>query len=159
MTTNRVYKARRDRWLADLRSADYQQIRGSLHVVVDGTMHGFCCLGVLCATQGTEAGVGPPIAVQKPENVRYCYNGSVTALPKKLHAYLGFKAVAHTTAIEVSMAAVKKFFGEDHYVFSQIMAHFAGVSLETLNDNGLSFLEIADFIEAHPSELWQEGTY
>lgn len=34
-------------WLDELRSGEYQQGKGNLRAIVDGT-EGFCCLGVLC---------------------------------------------------------------------------------------------------------------
>lgn len=43
-------------WLEALRSGKYEQARGSLRKIVDGTTRGHCCLGVLCDVHQKTAG-------------------------------------------------------------------------------------------------------
>lgn len=46
------------RWVAALRSGDYQQVRGWLRATRSDGQLGFCCLGVLCEVAGLRRSVG-----------------------------------------------------------------------------------------------------
>lgn len=100
------------RWVAALRSGQYEQAQGML--CIDGT---FCCLGVLCDVAGTDNGAAG--GRWTPTDC-FTYQGETeeTVLPEGLRWRAG-------------------------------IPHDDQLCLIEMNDNGKSFAEIADFIEAN----------
>lgn len=117
-----------EKWVAALRSGEYEQTAGYLQ-----TEYGHCCLGVLCDLHMRETGHGewrPP--------------GSGYSLYKKSHRYLdnlGRDGECIPPPGVREWADIE----EDPCVL-------AG-SLVDLNDNGFSFAELADLIEGQWESL------
>jgi len=111
------------KWIAALRSGDYEQCTGRLHLKDDG----FCCLGVLCDIFNKGAWVDPTI--EKPDNMVYAKKktgdcGNVDVLPVFVY---------EDVALSTNNPLVKMYVGEE--------------TLAELNDAGLTFADIADIIE------------
>ncbi len=107
-----------------LRSGDYAQAKGSLVKIDEHGNESFCCLGVLCDL-ATQAGEGE-------WNERYFEDerGHICSayLPEGIVKWAGMKSQGGILPGNYS-------------------------SLMTLNDNGKSFAEIADIIEAKYKDL------
>lgn len=111
-------------WLAALRSGEYEQTRGNLHLACKDDMAagqdqppGFCCLGVLC-----------DVAMKRHPELDMRWDNAPYTNERK--ALGGVPPAELTQAISVSL-------------FCSI------VDLMNMNDtHGMSFSEIADFIEA-----------
>lgn len=109
----------KEKWVAALRSGDYQQGTGYLHRT-DGGQDQYCCLGVLCELAIAD---GIPVDVHKvPTGGYYQYGGKDSFLPREVIAWAGMEG------------------NDDPEV------HEDG-SLSILNDTGHSFAKIADLIE------------
>lgn len=111
-------KTIKDKWLAALRSGEYQQTRGGLRDNV-----GYCCLGVLCDLHAKEAGkdwIAPVYGRY------YKYGEQEAYLPYTVMEWAGFNCMVSCNP--------------------QIQ-HGKDTSLSSLNDRGIPFTEIADVIE------------
>lgn len=116
-------------WLADLRSGKYKQTTTYLH-----DANGFCCLGI-----ATEITCGlAPVKVTKMDHVRE-YPDLVSSLdditrillPEQIVKKMKFRTRAGDSRDSLSISA-----------------------LSELNDDGVSFSEIADLVEATPYEYF-----
>jgi hypothetical protein len=110
-----------DRWLTALRSGDYAQVDGALLEIRNGKPHGYCCLGVL-------ADLHDPTGWSYTEGTAfasyYCEDISdCSVLPYNLE---------------------ERLFGEAGGYNSRVMSQ----AIE-MNDNGNTFIEIADYLEAN----------
>lgn len=117
-------------WLEALRSGEYDQTRGRLHLENDG----YCCLGVACEVYRKETGQGEwsyahGIGWFQPGPDRQA--GSAH-LPKEVREWLG---------MTTDYGSVDR---EDGSL----------TSLVDMNDNGAGFLTIADVIAANPKGLF-----
>ncbi len=112
------------RWVTLLRSGKFRQARGGLH---DRRTDSFCCLGVLC-----ELAVADGVI-----------------LPK--HPSPGTNYSAYVNSTGLLPEAVRDWAGAKDY--SPALAGDAAPSLAGLNDDGVSFDEIADLIEANVDVL------
>lgn len=116
----------KDRWIAALRSGEYEQTKGALQRTRSdaGMPPGFCCLGVLCDLARQE-GVIEPEGTDPYGVVEYPHgdNGDTEtgALPRSVYLWAGLP----TDSPRV----------------------IGGLSLATLNDRGYTFDAIADIIE------------
>lgn len=121
-------------WIRALRSGKYKQTRGALH-----KGEGFCCLGVACDL-AVQAGVVRTVKKDGMEvgvaydglEVKATYDGCIAVLPPRVMKWLRLRT---PNGMSRSLALP---------------------SLTKMNDQGKSFSEIADFIEQHPNELFQE---
>ncbi len=121
-----------DKWVAALRSGEYQQGTERLHALADFTdgcrevKKGHCCLGVLC-----EVAIKDGLKVHRltTETSEY-YDYANEALPVSVREYAGMDSDVGTFEEN----------GEDNV-------------LAALNDAGTPFSEIADIIEKYWSEL------
>lgn len=110
-----------------LRSGEYEQGRGYLRLG-----NKFCCLGVAC-DMATEVGVTQVAPDEGELEVKYVGPSStyMSALPPQVHDWLGF---------------------EDGFGVTEIPLYGNGTdeihTLASLNDEGLTFDQIADVIEA-----------
>jgi hypothetical protein len=118
------------KWVAALRSGEYQQARGALKraITVDeegNQVVGHCCLGVLCEVAITE---GLDIETRKGSFVpTYRFDGESALLPHTIAEWAGLGPIA-SPSIHT----------DDGVEF-----------LADLNDDGKSFAEIADLIEEY----------
>lgn len=123
-------------WVEALRSGKYQQGSGALHSVYEDGSVKHCCLGVLCVV-AKENGVDLPVDKTWPserdteeKRVRMEYAGDSVWLP----------------------VAVRKWAGIENcnpYVKFPLPTNLENRgSLTGLNDTGLTFEQIADYIEA-----------
>lgn len=108
------------KWLAALRSGEYQQG----HTYLNGP-DGYCCLGVLCDIYAKENNVK---WADRPEdaNVKHIFDGW-TILPRPIRDWAGIKDDLVFTGIEKKNGAT--------------------ATLVDLNDSGVPFSHIADVIE------------
>lgn len=115
-------------WVAALRSGEYKQGEGRLHSA-DGE---FCCLGVACML-AQKAGVVPAPVEDEDGDWEYGTGEDTSAafLPDVVRRWLGL-----TTC---------------HGFITD------GSGLATRNDNGSTFVQIADVIEARPAGLFMES--
>jgi len=111
----------KQKWLEALRSGKYKQGRLALKT----TDEKYCCLGVLCEVVA-ETDEGKRLGLKFDEGGRF--DGDTM--------YLG-ENVCRIAELKTALGARLPYIGND-------------LSLPTLNDSrGLSFVEIADLIEAH----------
>ena len=111
-------------WLEALRSGDYQQGTQRLAIKFDNSYR-YCCLGLLCTIE--------KIPSKYKTNGYVYFNGSYTELQVGIRQY----------DVLSSAGALPK--GVD-VVIVEIGVHYD--YLAGLNDNGLTFLQIADILEA-----------
>jgi len=128
------------KWVAALRSGDYKQATGHLRVTTgtgDNQQDGFCCLGVLCDLAVKAEVIGEPDAVTlDPVKKIYRYDGEGTMwLPAKVADWAEMPAGPHR---DNPFVPDPRFHGEG------MRQHLA-----SLNDDKVSFDEIADLIEQY----------
>jgi len=123
------YDARRSMLTSALRSGEYRQAQHTLQV--DGA---FCCLGVACDIYLKETGKG-----SWGDSKRYFYDGvgddSKTRLPAAVRDWYGFRTQYGS-------------FGDPDRGESRRL------SIE--NDNGATFMSIADLIDSKPMGLFND---
>lgn len=107
------------KWVAALRSGEYQQGQDSLRTYYLGVEQ-FCCLGVLCDLHARETGKHWSSDV---EANRFKYDGEEELLPRSVAAWAG-----------LDTSPVIQFGGQP-------------LAITEVNDGGESFLDIADAIE------------
>jgi hypothetical protein len=120
-----------DKWVAALRSGEYQQARLALKRIdrsTDENKESFCCLGVLCD-------------LAKDDNL--------------IRGHWSGQQFISTSGAEVSClpAAVKDAVGMKTEVGILTRNGDDQVALATLNDDGVPFSEIATLIEKHWEQL------
>lgn len=129
------------RWLNALRSEEYKQGREQLRSPGDK----FCCLGVVCDLYLKDTGQGE---WQQEEDARYRgdYTFHVTdadrswsSLPVAVVRWLGLPVPDDYTSAEMIPLSDLRVIGKDG----------RPVPVSNLNDEGRTFAEIADLIEAH----------
>jgi len=133
-------------WVKALRSGDYRQTQRKLS---DGE-GGFCCLGVLCEAKGlpkmvVHASVTEEYSVQ---DVFYVFDGGPASFgdgPGGIYAGTGRMSSGvipqkyQSTILEdLDLSQVVVFRGDEDELSSHLMQ---------MNDDGLSFDDIADYIE------------
>lgn len=110
-------------WIADLRSGNIRQARGKLHTL-DG---GMCCLGVL-SRRAAMAGV----IRMTPNEFHFEYDGMSGNLPQTVCEWAGL-----TNGRSMTSSGILPFRDRvDNWVY-----------LDSLNDAGMPFDQIADLIE------------
>jgi len=116
----------KEKWLAALRSGDYKQGEGRLHISKD-EHHLFCCLGVLCdiylKEQNKEWGKIEHDGASIPDEtsfIIYAVDGESRLLPHPVVEWSGLARVVLPSGV---------------------------FSLVTLNDTKHNFIQIADDIE------------
>lgn len=114
------------RWVAALRSGEYQQTRGRLRTLAGS---GFCCLGVLCDLHSAAAG-GTWFLVGYDEP-KHCYMNNAGSLPQEVRTWAG---LPHAYGDSVEIDGVRAALSE----------HNDGLGAAKL----ASFADIADAIEA-----------
>jgi hypothetical protein len=117
------------RWVQALRSGKYQQATGVLY---DG--NGYCCLGVACDVLGIKF-------LQDGDGDFYadilCEYGALCILPPQVRDMLGLRTRSGGSNVELTGSG--------------------RTMLTELNDDGVTFPEIADIIEKYESNLFPEG--
>jgi hypothetical protein len=109
------------KWLDALRSGEYEQAEGALHVI-EGGKEKFCCLGVLCDLAVQE---GVDVTVRKePGESSWKYDRENGVLPRSVQRWAGLDA-------------------ENPSVFHE--GDIDGIA--ALNDQGSTFDVLADLIE------------
>jgi hypothetical protein len=125
------------KWVAALRSGEYAQTRGYLH----RARSGYCCLGVLCEIAVAEGVIEKgdyPYADDDEVHYGPEGEGSTTGLPDEVQVWAQIE-------------------GEDPLVrrpeYARVNEYLVGTgrggetTLAALNDQGISFAQIADVIE------------
>jgi hypothetical protein len=118
----------KEQWVAALRSREYRQGQGALHVVSDEGDR-FCCLGVLCdlaVKAGVEVRLGSGVIILdgiRYNTVRYDNEGAYPPV-----------SVQEWSDLERR---------------ERVVSREAMTRLASLNDSGRTFEEIADYIEEH----------
>lgn len=110
-------------WVAALRSGEYEQGTGRLH-----RGDTFCCLGVLCDL-AIKAGAPGVEEFRRPTEIVSTYNGLQLILPGSVREWAGLDSCNPILVDE-----------------SGSESEYHPVSI--FNDNGTTFNEIADLIEA-----------
>ena len=120
-----------EEWIAKLRSGEVDQVQG----VLADTDGGRCCLGVLC-----------DMAVEEDITQRFLSDGG-TAYSYGSLDLSDDRRDYHTLPLSVQIwAGIGDRFGMPQNIFG-------AVALTDLNDNGKTFAEIADVIEANVENL------
>ena len=116
-----------DRWIAALRSGEYEQSHDQLRGTYGSGGFSFCCLGVLCDLHSKETGTpwGTPAAPGANK-----YMGASLGTPLEVARWAGMPRNGHLSTLVG---------GVNH--------------LATLNDNRCTFAQIADVIEAQKETL------
>lgn len=128
--------------VAALRSGKYQQTTGKLRG--EG---GFCCLGVACDISGVakwESG-------DSDDDLRFYLNND-TDLPPLVREHFGFSSPGGHILGEPATLYPRDW-DESVYGEAPLEEYNKYESLIDMNDEGRSFLEIADFIELNWSRL------
>lgn len=107
-----------DKWVAELRSGKWKQGKNALKVRKPHEKTGYCCLGVACEISGIK-----PI---KTDDGKWEYDGVYVVLPDSIKKKIGIKIRSGGFYLGMGL-------GEQ--------------SLASLNDNGLTFNQIADVID------------
>jgi hypothetical protein len=119
---NQEYK---EKWVAALRSGDYEQCKGRLRTDKDDATKAYCCLGVLSD-------------VVAKENPKYIWQNNVVMTPTGSY---GSTALAKHMAVYLNM--------DTDPLVEYLAAPDNRASLSALNDTyNLNFNQIADIIEA-----------
>jgi hypothetical protein len=122
-------------WITALRSGDYTQGQGHLH-----TNRGFCCLGVATKeflTSGVDIN-----ASSGGDKTIWAYNGEQEMAPDHVMDALGLICPNGTNKAQMNLPAG---YDEDD-----------SLMLTAMNDNGKTFEQIADIIEANPENYFLE---
>lgn len=114
-------------WVKALRSGKYNQIQGCLR-----NDKGFCCLGVL-SELAVDAGIIEEAKKDKLSGIYTYETVGTMVLLHKVRNWAGMKFAAGSTT------------NQD--------GEMEDISLSEMNDNGKTFLEIADFIEKEYERL------
>ena len=116
------------RWVAALRSGDYDQGQGRLHAKDANGISSFCCLGVLCDLAEKENILSEIIEFPNSDGVAVIYDDDESWLP----------------------TSVTEWSGLDHQgTFNDGLDHQEFATLAYLNDNGATFDHIATVIEEY----------
>ncbi len=146
-----------DKWVAALRSGEYQQCQSRLRdadvkegsgaeQITPGAR--FCCLGVLCDLYAKEHPHARWITEEASDSVWCLFAPDVTSA----HVYEGSdrfvlpRIVCNWSGVHDSDGA------PDSYAARDALKQFPAASLTDANDKGASFKQIADFIE----QYWQD---
>lgn len=121
MAMNPEIKAR---WVVALRSDKYEQVKGQLRTQV-----GFCCLGVLCDLHDPAGWTADDVS---PSKFVFDANGGMP--PTFVREWAGF---------ERENLGIHSYFK-----VPKVIIHGEFLSVDEHNDNGRTFAEIADAIEA-----------
>lgn len=126
-----------DRWVAALRSGNYQQGRGALASRERDTSKGelefgpdkYCCLGVLCEIalqervpiETVESSPGNVIGPRSDQWMRSrSYDVATDFLPPSVQSWAGMETNDGTPTNDVGEPSLSDLNDDDHYSFSQI---------------------------------------
>lgn len=123
----KLYPEFKERWLAALRSGDYVQSVGYLHMV-RGIRPGWCCLGVACDILADREGVG-----RDTWHDVESFNGEDTMPPRAISSWMFDPARGGSMPSYIAEEAIGTVF----------------TALAKANDSGSTFEEIAEWIEEH----------
>lgn len=126
------------KWVEALRSGKYQQGTEYLLAVDEDGVQRFCCLGVLCDIIPSVSWFNPNDASQVKAVFRDSY--SAEDLPFTLTTYVGLRSDAGV--IDSGCEGLRHYRGEP--------------TLAALNDNGVTFAQIADLIETYPEAIFYD---
>ena len=134
MITTKMNPEIKAMWIDALRSSEYEQGAGHLHTGYINGKEYFCCLGVLCDI-AIKNGVVLDVEIQSSDGgaVRWMYNGCTEYLPLAVAEWAGITTQGWFDLV-LSPDGEKE---------------IARQTLAELNDEGYSFGEIAEEIEAH----------
>jgi hypothetical protein len=126
----------KQKWVDALRSGEYQQATGRLR-----SNDGFCCLGVLCDLYAQEPfNKGWVFKGEYDENPLpqdyWYFDGESELLPSSVRQWAGLYSSSPTIKVEDE----DENGDEDQF--------WINVAIAELNDNGSTFKQIADLIEA-----------
>lgn len=131
-------------WVEALRGGDYKQGRASLHVTgIDG-MDRYCCLGVL-SELAVEAGAIKRYSHVSDTNssTMFYYGGEYPGDPAGSIGFLTL-AVSEWAGLPATPTANTEV---ERGITCSVIANRTPISLDLLNDSGVTFAEIAELIE------------
>lgn len=114
------------KWIADLRSGQFQQVNGFLHHKEPSTGYGYCCLGVLCVSVGAEFSDWSGF---DEETADYSSFGDVPVLDGDILSVGEDQELSPSFIRDIGLSQ------EDQK------------TLIKMNDDGVPFADIADYIE------------
>lgn len=122
------------KWVEALRSGEYSQTKGQLHVTEDSE-DSYCCLGVACKL-AVEAGVPVKTEEHTEDGVTiHAYNGNGSLLPDEISAWLGLAECDGTYLKD---------------------GDFASTLAEDNDEHDFTFEQIAEVIEREPEGLFAD---
>ena len=121
----------KQRWVEALRSGEYQQGEENLHKQLPNGKDLYCCLGVLCDIEGVPAEEDGRYG---DGSLAFTYEGAEFMLPISLKKRWGLEREIPNPSVSLNNKAREV----------EIAHHLA-----FMNDNGKSFDEIAEWIEAN----------
>lgn len=125
------------RFLAALRSGDFEQGKGALR-----RDNKYCCLGVLCE-------LSPVEPYREEENSRYYFDGDSSALPSSVQQW----ALVDPAGDMASSALAFDVTDDDLEYLAETFGFTSSVceriSAMAMNDSGIPFTVIADFVERY----------
>jgi hypothetical protein len=137
------------KWVAELRSGNHKQAVGRLTRIDEEGNKSHCCLGLLCDIVKDELG----LAVRDDESGIVWYNEESGVLPPVVQDAVGLKETsAGVPTYEFSLDPTREtiFDPADEFIGELKVECF---HLASLNDDGLTFDQIADIIEwAEPED-------
>lgn len=130
-----------DKWVEALRSGNYKQGMSALRSKEDE----YCCLGVLCEVLGLEAKISI-------HNTTYIYDGRGDLLPRTARELANMKSENGSVYGYILANSDNELFSEkeEEYFDNNTYPHpypSRYNSLSEVNDDGITFDRIADFIE------------
>lgn len=134
----------KEKWVAALRSGEYEQTKGYLGRTVtkdDGTqVMGYCCLGVLCQVAVAEGVIEAPYEAEEGHCVTLVYAGyEEVELPYMVRDWAGLDRVDPEVRTPEGAGDLTSFMGTGQP---------NRTTLASLNDaDGFTFAQIADVIE------------
>ena len=130
----------KERWVAKLRDPNIKQTQGVLKKQIGDNEFAYCCLGVLCEV-AVEDGILPPSRLADKENdvVRQeiVYDGK----DHSSNTYAEGSVLPYNVSVWAGLG------GENNPFVPDPSESGLSTSLAEANDNGYSFLDIANLIE------------
>ncbi len=140
-------------WVDALRYGDYSQAKGHMH----NSSHQFCCLGVACDISGLGQWTKLHLGIHR----FHVAEGTNSAhfLPQQVAQRLDMNTphgeFRYTDQIRHQLPARIRVMIDQHATLSRGHRH---ALLDSLNDAGMTFADIADVIEAAADQLFSAAT-
>jgi hypothetical protein len=131
-------------WVQALRSSEYEQGKGALHIISGDGKHRYCCLGVLCEL-AVKAGVAEVISNQ-PQNYKFTDSVFPGDSLVRYGSRVDIEKSSNWSQVAILPESVMRWAGlGDKHGWTRPN----GDSLAGLNDAGVGFDVIADLIKVN----------